>query len=559
MMSRLARRIGWVVVPILLAACSNGRGSLQEQPGEAPPPSPPPPSAPAQATFAVRGSVSGLTGAGLVLQNNGADDLAIGADGTFMFATRLANEAAYSVVVRTPPNGQNCVVQNATGTIAGADVANVAVSCAANQFTISGTVSGLSGRGLELQLNGSGELSVVGDGPFAFSTGLPDGATFTATVLTQPSNPTQECTLANGSGAIAGANVTNLAVACTTRSFTVGGTVEGLAATGLALHLNGTQDLPIMGNGRFTFATPTPSGTSYTVTLTQPMSPPLQVCTAANATGTVLDANVTNVRVACATQTFRVGGTVSGLLGNGLRLRNSNGEVIPVGANGSFAFAREVASGAAYDIVVDSHPARPTQACSVANGKGTIATANVSDVQVNCTTSTFTVGGTIQNLLGSGLILRNNGGDDLTPTASGRFTFATAIASGTDYRIEIAQQPTAPSQTCAIENPTGAVTDGNVTDVRINCTTNGFLIGGTVTGLLGTGLQLQNGAETITIAADGPFRFSTALPFGTPYYVHVLTLPRAPAQGCFVVNGLGLIAGEDITNIEVRCEIAPQF
>jgi len=79
--------------------------------------------------FTVGGTISGLSGAGLVLQNNGGDDLAVAANATaFTFAAAVANGTPYSVSVRTQPAGQTCSVQNGSGTAA-ADVSNVAVSC----------------------------------------------------------------------------------------------------------------------------------------------------------------------------------------------------------------------------------------------------------------------------------------------------------------------------------------------------------------------------------------------------------------------------------------------
>ena len=41
-------------------------------------------------------------------------------------------------------------------------------------------------------------------------------------------------------------------------------------------------------------------------------------------------------------------------------------------------------------------------------------------------TKTYTIGGTVTGLT-STLVLQNNGGDDLTRTADGAFTFATAL------------------------------------------------------------------------------------------------------------------------------------
>ncbi len=91
------------------------------------------PSAEASASLlTVGGTVSGLAGTGLVLQNNGGDDLAISANGTFTFPTALADESGYAVTVLIQPTSlsQTCTVSGGNGTLAGANVTTVAVSCA---------------------------------------------------------------------------------------------------------------------------------------------------------------------------------------------------------------------------------------------------------------------------------------------------------------------------------------------------------------------------------------------------------------------------------------------
>ena len=50
-------------------------------------------------------------------------------------------------------------------------------------------------------------------------------------------------------------------------------------------------------------------------------------------------------------------------------------------ANGSFTFGTALASGAAYNVTVQSNPAGQT--CTVASGSGTIASANVTNVAVS--------------------------------------------------------------------------------------------------------------------------------------------------------------------------------
>jgi hypothetical protein len=77
----------------------------------------------------IGGTVSGLTGSGLVLQNNGADDEPIAADGPFTFATPLAPGTTYSVTVKTQPSGQFCTVDEGSGTVPAEGVENVLVTC----------------------------------------------------------------------------------------------------------------------------------------------------------------------------------------------------------------------------------------------------------------------------------------------------------------------------------------------------------------------------------------------------------------------------------------------
>lgn len=107
------------------------------------------------------------------------------------------------------------------------------------------------------------------------------------------------------------------------------------------------------------------------------------------------------------------------------------------------------------------------QSCTVTNGSGTLAGANVTNVAVNCvntTPTTFTVGGTVSGLTGN-VVLQNNGGDDLTRTANGAVpTFATALANGAPYNVTVRLQPA--GQVCTVTNGTGTVA-ANVSNVQV--------------------------------------------------------------------------------------------
>jgi hypothetical protein len=261
--------------------------------------------------------------------------------------------------------------------------------------------------------------------------------------------------------------VTGIAVTCVTNTYTVGVTVTGLAGTGLVLRNNGGDNLPITGNTPFTFATRVASGGAYAVTVLTSPSSPSQTCTPTSGSGTVGAANVV-VAVTCVTNTYTVGVTVTGLAGTGLVLQNNGGDNLPITGNTPFTFATRVASGGAYAVTVLTAPSSPAQTCTPASGSGTVGSANVV-VAVTCVTNGYTVGGTVTGLDGSGLVLRNNGGNDLTISASGSFAFTTPLASGALYAVTIQTQPTNPAQVCTLSNDTGTMAAANVTNVSVSC------------------------------------------------------------------------------------------
>ena len=104
---------------------------------------------------------------------------------------------------------------------------------------------------------------------------------------------------------------------------------------------------------------------------------------------------------------------------------------------------------------------------------------------------TYTIGGTVSGLSGTGLVLQDNGGNNLSISANGRFTFTAAIASGGAYSVRVLTQPSSPAQTCVMASGSGAAS-ANVTGVQVTCTTITYTIGGTLSGLSGAGLVLAN-------------------------------------------------------------------
>jgi hypothetical protein len=76
-------------------------------------------------------------------------------------------------------------------------------------------------------------------------------------------------------------------------------------------------------------------------------------------------------------------------------------------------------------------------------------------------------------------------------------------------------------------------------------------VGGTVSGLSGTVVLEDNGGDSLSVNAVGPFTFASLLPPGGSYDVTVETAPAG--QYCTVTGGTGTVASTDITNVSVTC------
>jgi 6-phosphogluconolactonase (cycloisomerase 2 family) len=256
--------------------------------------------------------------------------------------------------------------------------------------------------------------------------------------------------------------------------------------------------------------------------------------------------------------TYSIGGTVSGLVGTGMVLRNNGGDNLSVSSNGAFSFATLLASGATYNVTVLTQPANPTQNCTVSNGMGTVS-GGVSGVSITCNTL-YAVGGAVAGLAGSGLVLRDNGADKLSISTNGAFSFATTLEDGASYSVSVLTQPINPNQTCTVANGTGTV-GANVTGVSVTCAST-YRIGGMVSGLAGSPLILRNnGADDLTVSTNGVFSFATALATGATYSVMVSTQPSSPAQNCVLSNGSanGTVTNADVTTVAVVCRTIGRF
>ncbi len=445
-------------------------------------------------------------------------------------------------------------------------------------YSVGGTVSGLpSGSTLTLLDNGVDTATVSANGSFQFAKALAQNSSYSVTVGSPPAG--EVCTVANGSGSSITSNVSNITVSCaaSTSSYTIGGQVSGLAASASVVLLDNNADpVTVSSNATFTFPTKVASGGGYAVTVgTQPAG---QTCSVSNGSGSGVNANVTNVSVVCAnnaTSSYTIGGTVSGLpSGQQLSLvdNGDSAHALSVSSNGSFTFPQAVSG--AYAVTVGTQPSGAT--CTVSNGTGT-ATANVSNVSVACTTTSYTVGGTVSGLSsGQTATLELNGDAANTVSLSSTstsFTFPTGVAANSSYTVTVSTQPTA--ETCTVTGGSGTASS-NVTSVSVSCAattasnltfSSGFAAsnltveGGAYGGYGGSSLDGNTTYPTSSGAFGGPVSASvtaansyfgfyyqfpaTALPSNVPTYEYMGVYTFAP--GVTTMNGAGDTAGVTIS------------
>ena len=329
-------------------------------------------------------------------------DVEAGADRTFLAVVTIAGQTFNGSTTQDITAGSSSTV-------------DIAITATGSIYTVGGTVSGLSGSGLVLQDNSGDDLAVSSNGTFRFSTLRTMSYTYDVSVLTHPSSPSQTCSVTNAGGTIvAGTTLESVAVTCSTDTYSVGGSVSGLSGT-VVLQNNAGDDLSVTANGSFTFATSIADGSTYSVSvLTNPSG---QTCTVSSGSGTMSGAAVTSVSVTCVSGTlYTIGGTISGLTGSVGLYEGNNNDAVTITTNGSYTFGVTHPNGFTYDISVYSPPSGQT--CTVTNGAGTISGANVTNVDVSCTSSSKSWGtpALIENSdnvvsLGSSYVATGSGGD----------------------------------------------------------------------------------------------------------------------------------------------------
>jgi hypothetical protein len=163
-------------------------------------------------------------------------------------------------------------------------------------------------------------------------------------------------------------------------SLPLSGSIQGLNRAGLVLSNNGKQ-LVIDGvPGTFSFPDLIAPDTDFEIKVDK--SPVGQQCAAFNNKNKANYYTVSQTVISCTTDSYALGGSISGLTGNGLVLANGDARVSPQAGATDFTFASLVPNAAPYGVTVLTQPTNQT--CTVSNGTGTMPIAAKHDVVVTC-------------------------------------------------------------------------------------------------------------------------------------------------------------------------------
>jgi 6-phosphogluconolactonase len=134
-------------------------------------------------------------------------------------------------------------------------------------------------------------------------------------------------------------------------------------------------------------------------------------------------------------------------------------------------------------------------------------TACDSDLALSA--STYTLGGMVSGLTGSGLVLQyvsgSNVGSTLTISSNGGFTFTPRVANGTTYSVTIESQPVNPAQVCSVSDGSGAFAGTDVTNVTVSC--------GLTTRFAYVANKLSNNISAYTVNSAGALTQIAGSPF----------------------------------------------
>ena len=467
------------------------------------------------------GSITGLTYTGLVLSVNGSN-YTIAAGSTSASLGSWDSGTDYTVSVASQPTYQTCTVSGGTGTVTGANISSVSVSCSYNSYSVTAQVSGL--------LNS--DTVTISDPTYGtVVSGNTSG--FTAYTLEHLSNYVitasatgYTCTVTggeynDGTGQVFGASVSDIAVSCSPNSYTLAGTVSGLVGADQATLYSGTGSSANFSNGSSTFFTLT-HGTDYAITTTvSGYSCSITGGTNGDGSGRVNAAAITGVAVVCTPNTYTLSGSiVTGVGSGGLAISGDSVNVSVSGVSGSpsdITLSYATPTGSFTVTHGDSYiPSTPTgyTGCSISSGAtGTVNAATPTAFVVICTADSYNVKYTLTNYdVGNTTTDKLTVGSLTSPTFNstgdvGTLTSIGSLTRGSDYSVTV----TDPSYQVCLADSSGGTSIIADFDVNINCSNDYFTLSVTVSGL-------NTAGETVDISLNGGA--DNELSFDTSTFTH---------------------------------------
>ena len=173
----------------------------------------------------------------------------------------------------------------------------------------------------------------------------------------------------------------------------------------------------------------------------------------------------------------------------------------------------------------------------------TIGVVSLVAILASCGTSpgySYTIGGTVNGMVGSNIVFQNNSGDDRSLSANGAFSFPTPLSDTSAYTITVKTQPTTPSQICTVNNGTGTINGEPAGDVVVNCMTGSASIAFSSSGAA----EFAYVAKTNGTISDGTISAyainttnGTLSPLGTPVAAGKFPASITVAEGfAYVAN-----------------------
>jgi hypothetical protein len=154
-----------------------------------------------------------------------------------------------------------------------------------------------------------------------------------------------------------------------------------------------------------------------------------------------------------------------------------------------------------------------------------------------------------------GLVLTNNGGDDLAvPAGATRFQFSQRISTDDQFKIEVKSYPSnVKPNGCHIFNGSARANYYTIAQITMYCEIKTHPLVIKINGLSTSGLVVINGTDRQPVAAGATTQTMNPVFEDGPYGITILQQPTG--QTCSVSNGTGTMGStdENNNNVVVNC------